>query len=429
MVSILLAAHPTAGHTNALRAIGRHLLGQGHAVAMTLAGVDLPWLGKLFPAMQAAVSLPQRLVQDGFRFLPLRPPLNALLYSAMLPHTRGLDETELAIKLFTAGIEAQSRQIAKYCEQVKAGVVVGDYLMPAAMLAAERIGCPYVALYHSALPFPIEGAPPFGLDLSAVDSEEERKAAEQRIREICAIFDRRVSHAARRLGLRGERRDLIVSPISRDLNLLATAPELEPGLRPLHDPVLMTGPCLPPPGGFSADDPALHIARDHRTRIYVSLGTVFNGKPQIFKTILRALSGSEFLVIVSAGASYSSLVGQVGDNIHLFRHVPQIPLLSQVDIVVTHGGNNTVQETLAAGKPMVVIPFGGDQIVNARRVETLGVGAKIAPESLTVENLINSVKRLNDSKVVERAKHLQVVLGRYGGGATASDAIVGIAKR
>jgi hypothetical protein len=210
MVSILVAAHPTAGHTNALRAIGKHLLGQGHAVAMTLAGVDLPWLGKLFPAMQAAVSLPQRLVQDGFRFLPLRPPLSALLYSAMLPRTHGLDETDLAIKLFTAGLEAQARQIAKYGQEVQAKVVVGDYLMPAAMLAAERIGCPYVALYHSALPFPVEGAPPFGLDLSATGSEVERKAAEQRIGEICATFDRRVSHAALRLGLPGERRDLIV---------------------------------------------------------------------------------------------------------------------------------------------------------------------------------------------------------------------------
>jgi MGT family glycosyltransferase len=160
----------------------------------------------------------------------------------------------------------------------------------------------------------------------------------------------------------------------------------------------------------------------------VSLGTVFNGKPEIFKTILQALARPEFLVIVSAGASYSTLVGEVGDNVHLFRHVPQVPLLSQVDLVITHGGNNTVQETLAAGKPMVVIPFGGDQIVNARRVETLGVGAKIAPESLTVENLITSVKRLSDSRVIEQAEHLRVVLARYGGVATAAEAIVGIAK-
>ena len=44
--------------------------------------------------------------------------------------------------------------------------------------------------------------------------------------------------------------------------------------------------------------------------------------------------------------------------------------------VVSHGGNNTVNETLAAGKPLLVMPVGGEQADNATRVEWLGAGLR-----------------------------------------------------
>lgn len=55
-------------------------------------------------------------------------------------------------------------------------------------------------------------------------------------------------------------------------------------------------------------------------------------------------------------------------------NVDQQHVLSRADVFVTHGGSNSVHESLLSKVPMVVTPFFGDQVLTGRRVEELGVG-------------------------------------------------------
>ena len=122
--------------------------------------------------------------------------------------------------------------------------------------------------------------------------------------------------------------------------------------------------------------------------VYVSLGTVFNNKPDVFRKILHALDSPAYQVILSVGAAYEALQkGPIPANALLFKSVPQVELLPRVDLFLSHGGNNSINEALAAGRPIVVLPIGGEQGDNASRIIYLGVGRRVDTKQFTPEQL------------------------------------------
>ncbi|MFJ4774033.1 glycosyltransferase [Streptomyces uncialis] len=65
---------------------------------------------------------------------------------------------------------------------------------------------------------------------------------------------------------------------------------------------------------------------------------------------------------------------EAGPNVHLADRLPQPLLLECADLLVTHGGYNSVSEALRTATPMAVLPNYADQPHNARRVRELGLG-------------------------------------------------------
>jgi len=87
--------------------------------------------------------------------------------------------------------------------------------------------------------------------------------------------------------------------------------------------------------------------------------------------------------------------------------VPQIQVLPLVDLVVTHGGNNTITETFYFGKPMIVLPLFGDQYDNAQRVEDKGFGKRLNAYKCDEEELLTAIESLlNNNELNEKLRKI-----------------------
>jgi UDP:flavonoid glycosyltransferase YjiC (YdhE family) len=83
--------------------------------------------------------------------------------------------------------------------------------------------------------------------------------------------------------------------------------------------------------------------------------------------------------------------------------VPQTSVLPLVDLVITHGGNNTTTEAMHFGKPMILMPLFWDQYDNAQRVHETGYGVRLDTYRYTDEELRGALAGLlGDGRLHER---------------------------
>jgi MGT family glycosyltransferase len=138
-----------------------------------------------------------------------------------------------------------------------------------------------------------------------------------------------------------------------------------------------------PPLGFEDGDGRL---------IYLSLGSLGSADVELMQRLIDTLGQTDYRVIVSMGPQHDQL--RLPDNMVGQEFLPQTRILPLVDLVVTHGGNNTVTECFWAGKPMVVLPLFWDQYDNAQRVHETGFGCRLDTYAHEPEQLTGAIDRL-----------------------------------
>ncbi len=143
--------------------------------------------------------------------------------------------------------------------------------------------------------------------------------------------------------------------------------------------------------------------------------------------LIDILARSPYRVIVSMGPQHELLA--LGPNMLGAEFLPQASILPQVDLVITHGGNNTVTECFRHGRPMVVLPLFWDQHDNAQRVAETGFGARLATYDLTDDELLGTIARLlGDRDVAARLKAVSERLAAAPGTVVAADLIEQLAR-
>jgi hypothetical protein len=102
---------------------------------------------------------------------------------------------------------------------------------------------------------------------------------------------------------------------------------------------------------------------------------------RLLEVALEGLPATGFSVLgTSAAHDPASFVVPAGSRVEAF--VSHEAVLDRAACVVCHGGMGITQKTLAAGVPLVIVPFGRDQLETARRLEVARAGRKLATKRL-----------------------------------------------
>ena len=109
--------------------------------------------------------------------------------------------------------------------------------------------------------------------------------------------------------------------------------------------------------------------------VYISLGTINNLNADFYRAAFEAFGDypAQFILSVGRNTDIASLQ-PIPDNFSVYPYVPQLQVLQQVDVFITHGGMNSTHEGLYYGVPEIVVPQQMEQLLNGFRVQQVGAG-------------------------------------------------------
>ncbi|MFB6714054.1 MULTISPECIES: macrolide family glycosyltransferase [unclassified Streptomyces] len=185
---------------------------------------------------------------------------------------------------------------------------------------------------------------------------------------------------------------------------------------------VFAGPCL---GDRSAFQGTWQPPSQDRPVLLISLGTAATGWPEFFRICVEALANSRWDVVMAVGDNMDPAeLGDLPANFDVRRSVPQLDVLRHAELFITHGGMNSVMESLYNGVPMIVNPLMSEQRANGLRVEELGFGRLLTREDFSLEALHKAIDEVSaDKSVADRTRAMGEAMRKVDGPAVAADAV------
>lgn len=340
-----------------------------------------------------------------FRPYPGKPPTSADIIKAV--NGSLIDVTLLVLDSAARLLPGLMAEI----QREQPDLVIYDSLALGAALAAHRLGVPTVASIST---FVLKGA------RGMITLRDMLRIMGQFVPRIP-----RFSRARRALvKAYGQPLPDSLVPVKADFNLVFTARELQPETDFVDARFAFVGPSIDPNSRQNADFPFEQLTR--KPLIYISLGTIHTADRDFYQQCFEAFRASPGQVIVSAGSTDLSALGQIPPNFIARSSVPQLEILRRADLFITHGGMNSVQESLYFGVPMVLLPQQTEQLFNGRIVAQAGAGILL---ERTAQLRAAADRVLGDPAYRETAQRLGDALRAAGGYTRAADLIEAFADR
>jgi len=341
---VLFSSTPAYGHLLPLLPLARALRSRGHDVAVLSAETMAPVLAP-----------------EGIELLPAGPSMDVVL--AETGRRTGTDPTqpvpERVAELFArVRIDLGADEALPLVRKWQPDLVVSEWVDFVGQLVASALDIPLARLAFG------PAFPPEFTDMLA-DAVAERFAARE------------------------------LTPRPADWLLDTCPPAMQPdGWRPVPGTLALRPEAHRQP--WARDASAAHVpdrgARSGRRRVLVTFGTIFTA-PEVLGPILRELSAADLDLVATVGLTNSPEdYGVDRDRVSFVGFTALDTLLRDVDLVVTHGGAGTTFGALAEGIPLVIVPQGADQFLQAERVVAADAGVAVLPDTATPRAVADAVR-------------------------------------
>lgn len=390
MYKIVFFCIPAHGHTNPTLGVVKELVSRGHQV----------WYYSydLFREKIQATGATYVSCDPYDAELRLSPGDAARLGQDLALSTRVLTDTALAL----------DSTVCAHMKQLQPDCIVADSMAVWGKAVALKLGIPFVSSTTT-------------FAFNRHSAKIMKQSAGELVRMLFAMP--RIHKDVNRLRQAGYPVNSILDILQNDDNthtVVYTSPEFQPCAHTFSDKYAFVGPSL--------RQATTDVRKIRDTLVYISMGTVNNAMLPLYRQLIDQLSGTGYQVILSVGDRVSpQALGPLPEQISVFPQVDQIAVLQKADVFLSHGGMNSVSESLYYGVPLVLLPQTKEQQGVTEQVCRLGAGLR--PRDAKGPALLSAIRTvLTDPLYREAAGRLSESFRRCPGAAGAADKILSVCE-
>ncbi len=185
--------------------------------------------------------------------------------------------------------------------------------------------------------------------------------------------------------------------------------------------LLTRPPAALPPRGVLLQE----LGVDGSPFVYATVGgAVFS--VDVVREVAQGIRGAGCRGLVSGGRILSEDVSRrlSDERVQVVSFVPDdLRAIAAADVLIWHGGHQTMMEAVACGTPAVGLPFQLDQFANVASLVEFGAALSLSARDLRADRVTTDLRRvLDEPSFRDRMTVLRQVNAGYGGAGTVADA-------
>lgn len=418
---IMFVSLPLLGHTNQMIALAQELVCRGYQVSFVISEVAKGWVKN-----------------SGADFIPWNPKLetsdesnshhnNSIWHQISRERSNWRGEKMMLKQLIKAYVPMYKTLEPIFIEYQPDIIVVDRAVIPAMDLAWQmNLLCIVQSRFLGNFVKTSSNLPSFGTSYSIKMNRWERFVNKIRplllLPQFIPVLKKLNQVRSECCGCQN-----LPAPYNKHLIIVGTTFGIEIP-RPIPPLVKMVGPIFPKtiePLSLSLKE-WLEAGEEGTVVVYIAFGTLATLESWQAKALVEGLTDSKFRVLWSIPKEQQHILPNLPPSFRIESFVPQQAVLAHpaVRFFISHCSPNGIIEALYCGKPILGLPFFGDQYYFAARMLDLGVGLKLNKEnfeSSEVRHKVDSV--LNNQSYTDKAKRMSAILKSTGGRELAADIV------